>query len=63
MVKRVGAGKILTPPGTAGKATPVADPSTSAFRQILESTYKEREVIFSAHARSRLENRDIKFFQ
>lgn len=63
MVKRVGADKVIAPPGTAraaGKAVPPADPSSSAFRQILESTYKQTEIIFSAHARSRLEDRNIK---
>ncbi|HHX88071.1 MAG TPA: hypothetical protein GX693_07855 [Firmicutes bacterium] len=63
MVKRVGADKAIVPPGTAradGKAVPSADPASSAFKQILESAYKQTEIIFSAHARSRLENRKIK---
>lgn len=63
MVERLGANPVVSPgsAGTTAKAAPAKDPASStAFRQILEQACKEKEVIFSAHARSRLEQRQIK---
>ncbi len=63
MVKRVEADKTISHSGVtgiSGKTVPPADPSSSAFRQVLESTYKQHEIIFSAHARARLEERNIR---
>jgi len=67
MVAGVGANRPVVPgvADSAAKAASVKAPASStAFQQILEQTRKEeKEVIFSAHARSRLEQRKIKFGQ
>lgn len=64
MVERVGPNKPVAPPapkGAAGEKERAAGKvSPLAFRHALEEIFQRREITFSAHALSRLEQRKIK---
>lgn len=62
MMEKIGPGRPLAPPGTAGaeKAPRESAEASVSFRRILEEARPDREVVFSAHALNRLAQRQIK---
>ncbi len=64
MVERLGADKPAAPPApkgaAAGKERSGTTLSSLAFRHVLEDIIQRKDITFSAHALSRLEQRKIK---